>query len=75
MTDDVVWLTADEEDYVVAQANEPLDAKGAFRNDRVLVGGAPQAATLENLRANWSGRPTSPPPPTSRRSRRPRSSS
>jgi DNA-directed RNA polymerase subunit beta len=52
VTDDVVWLTADEEeDYVVAQANEPLDAKGAFRNDRVLVRRSPQAATLENLRA------------------------
>ncbi len=52
VTDEIVWLTADEEeDYVVAQANEPLDAKGAFRNDRVLVRRSPQAATLENLRA------------------------
>ena len=31
VTDDVVYLTADEEDnYVVAQANEPLDEKGCF---------------------------------------------
>jgi DNA-directed RNA polymerase subunit beta len=52
VTDDVVWLTADEEeDYVVAQANEPLDDEGRFRNDRVLVRRSPQAATLENLRA------------------------
>jgi DNA-directed RNA polymerase subunit beta len=52
VTDDVVWLTADEEeDYVVAQANEPLDDKGRFRNERVLVRRSPQAATLENLRA------------------------
>jgi DNA-directed RNA polymerase subunit beta len=52
VTDEIVWLTADEEeDYVVAQANEPLDAKGAYRNERVLVRRSPQAATLENLRA------------------------
>jgi DNA-directed RNA polymerase subunit beta len=52
VTDEIVWLTADEEeDYVVAQANEPLDAKKAFRNERVLVRRSPQAATLENLRA------------------------
>jgi DNA-directed RNA polymerase subunit beta len=52
VTDDVVWLTADEEeDYVVAQANEPLTAEGTFRNERVLVRRSPQAATLENLRA------------------------
>jgi DNA-directed RNA polymerase subunit beta len=52
VTDDIVWLTADEEeDYVVAQANEPLDDKMRFRNHRVLVRRSPQAATLENLRA------------------------
>jgi DNA-directed RNA polymerase subunit beta len=50
--DEIVWLTADEEeDYVVAQANEPLDDAKRFRNDRVLVRRSPQAATLENLRA------------------------
>jgi len=52
VTDEIVWLTADEEeDYVVAQANEPLDENGRFVNDRVLVRRSPQAATLENLRA------------------------
>jgi DNA-directed RNA polymerase subunit beta len=52
VTDDVVYLAADEEeDYVVAQANEPLNANNTFRNDRVLVRRSPQAATLENLRA------------------------
>ena len=36
VTDDVVYLTADEEDrYVVAQANEPLDAEGHFVNNNV----------------------------------------
>jgi DNA-directed RNA polymerase subunit beta len=52
VTDEVVWLTADEEeDYVVAQANEPLTDDGHFKGDRVLVRRSPQAATLENLRA------------------------
>jgi DNA-directed RNA polymerase subunit beta len=52
VTDDIVWLTADEEeDYVVAQANSELDDKNRFSQDRVLVRRSPQAATLENLRA------------------------
>jgi len=36
VTKDVVYLAADEEDnYVVAQANEPLDAEGHFVHDNV----------------------------------------
>ncbi len=36
VTDEVVYLTADEEDnYTVAQANEPLDADGHFVNNNV----------------------------------------
>ncbi len=36
VTEDVVYLTADEEDkYVVAQANEPLDENGYFVNANV----------------------------------------
>ena len=36
VTDEIVYLTADEEDnYVVAQANEPFDENGCFLNDRV----------------------------------------
>ncbi len=36
VTDHVDYLTADEEDrYVVAQANEPLDKEGRFVNERV----------------------------------------
>ena len=36
VTDEVVYLTADEEDnFVVAQANEPLDEKGHFVHDNV----------------------------------------
>ena len=34
--DEVVYMTADEEDeFIVAQANEPLDAEGHFVNERV----------------------------------------
>ena len=36
VTDEVVYMTADVEDnYVVAQANEPLDENGRFTNQRV----------------------------------------
>ena len=36
VTDEVVYLTADEEDrYVVAQANEPIDKDGHFVNNNV----------------------------------------
>nr|WP_122013663.1 DNA-directed RNA polymerase subunit beta [Maliibacterium massiliense] len=38
VTSDIVYMTADEEDdFVVAQANEPLDAEGHFVRDRVPV--------------------------------------
>ncbi len=36
VTDEVVYLTADEEDnYIVAQANEPLDEEGHFKKNNV----------------------------------------
>jgi DNA-directed RNA polymerase subunit beta len=38
VSDDIEYLTADEEDrHVVAQANSPIDASGRFEEDRVLV--------------------------------------
>ncbi len=38
VTDDIHYLTADEEDrHVVAQANSPIDADGRFVEDRILV--------------------------------------
>src|SRR6476620_7271657 len=38
VTDEIDYLTADDEDrYVIAQANAPLDAKMKFVEDRVLV--------------------------------------
>jgi len=38
VTNEIVYLTADEEDkYVIAQANEPLASDGSFVNERVNV--------------------------------------
>ncbi len=38
VSNEIIYLTADEEDkYVVAQANEPLDASGRFANKKVAV--------------------------------------
>ena len=38
VTDEVVYMPADEEDkYIVAQASEPLDKDGKFINDRIRV--------------------------------------
>ena len=44
-------MAADEEEnYVVAQANTPINADGTFKDARVLVRRSPQAASLEDLR-------------------------
>ncbi|MGI5998443.1 MAG: DNA-directed RNA polymerase subunit beta [Lutispora sp.] len=38
VTDEIVYVTADEEDdYIVAQANEPLDAEGRFIDKKVTA--------------------------------------
>ena len=38
VTDEIVYLTADEEDhYIVAQANAPLDEEGCFADNKVNV--------------------------------------
>ena len=51
VTDEVMYLTADEEEeYVVAQANAPLNPDGTFVNDRVLVRKSPQGASLSDLK-------------------------
>jgi DNA-directed RNA polymerase subunit beta len=37
VTDEIMYLSADEEDrYLIAQANEPLDDKGQFVNEKIL---------------------------------------
>ena len=51
VTDEIVYMAADEEEnYVVAQANTPLNADGTFVDERVLVRRSPQAASLEDLK-------------------------
>jgi DNA-directed RNA polymerase subunit beta len=51
VTNDIVYMAADEEEnYVVAQANTPLNADGSFAGERVLVRRSPQAANLEDLK-------------------------
>ena len=52
VTDEIKFLAADEEEeFVVAQANAPIDDEGKFINDRVLVRRSPQAVSLTELRA------------------------
>jgi DNA-directed RNA polymerase subunit beta len=47
VTDEIVYMTADsEEEYVIAQANAALDAKGNFTEERVLVRRGPQGAAV-----------------------------
>ena len=51
VTDEIRYMAADEEEkYVVAQANTPINADGTFRDERVLVRRSPQAASLEDLK-------------------------
>ena len=48
---EIVYMAADEEEnYVVAQANTPLNPDGTFVDERVLVRRSPQAASLDDLR-------------------------
>jgi DNA-directed RNA polymerase subunit beta len=51
VTGKIVYMAADEEEnYVVAQANTPLNDDGTIRDARTLVRRSPQAASLEDLR-------------------------
>ena len=51
VTDEVVYLAADEEEeYIVAQANTPLNPNGTFKEDRVLSRRSPQGASLSDLK-------------------------
>ena len=51
VTGEIVYMAADEEEnYVVAQANTPINADGTLKDDRVLVRRSPQAASLDDLR-------------------------
>jgi DNA-directed RNA polymerase subunit beta len=51
VTSEVRYMAADEEEkYVVAQANTPINADGSFKTDRILCRRSPQAASLEDLK-------------------------
>ena len=48
VTNEIIHLdAAEEEEYVVAQANAPLNPDRSFRNERVLVRCSPQSASLQ----------------------------
>ncbi len=54
VTDEVVYMTADMEDeYVVAQANEPLDETGRFVNNRVTVRIKEEITEVEKERVDY----------------------
>jgi DNA-directed RNA polymerase subunit beta len=51
VTSEIVYMAADEEEeYVVAQANAPLNEDGTFKEEKVLVRRSPQAASLADLK-------------------------
>src|SRR5262249_28242647 len=51
VTDAIAYLAADEEEeYIVAQANAPLNTDGTFKEERVLARRSPQATSLSDLR-------------------------
>ncbi len=51
VTDEIRYMAADEEEkYVVAQANTPINADGTFKTERILCRRSPQAASLEDLK-------------------------
>ena len=54
VTDEVVYMTADMEDnYVVAQANEPLDDQGRFANTKVTCRYRDEFLTLSPERVDY----------------------
>ncbi|MBQ8981148.1 MAG: DNA-directed RNA polymerase subunit beta [Eubacterium sp.] len=54
VTDEVVYMTADKEDeFVVAQANEPLDENGRFTNNRVTCRYRDEFLTLPPERVDY----------------------
>ena len=54
VTDIIDYMTADEEDnYVIAQANEPLDDEGRFVNERVTVRRREEIVEVEASRVDY----------------------
>ena len=54
VTDEVIYMTADVEDqYIVAQANEPLNEDGTFKNNRVTVRIREEITEVEKERVDF----------------------
>ena len=54
VTDEIVYLTADEEDnYIVAQANEPLDEEGKFLDKKVICRAREEFLEVEPTRVDF----------------------
>ncbi|MEE1283488.1 MAG: DNA-directed RNA polymerase subunit beta [Acutalibacteraceae bacterium] len=54
VSDEVVYMTADVEDnYIVAQANEPLDENNRFKNPRVNARHRDEFLDIENNRVDY----------------------
>lgn len=54
VTGEIVYLTADEEDdYIVAQANEPLDEKGIFMDKKVAARYKEEILEVESTRIDF----------------------
>ena len=54
VTDKIVYMTADEEDdYIVAQANEPLDEEGHFVNKKVNCRYRDEFISVDNKQADF----------------------
>ena len=54
VTDEVIYMTADVEDqYIVAQANEPLNEDGTFKNNRVQVRIREEITEVEKERVDF----------------------
>ena len=54
VTEQIDYMTADEEDkYIIAQANEPLDAEGHFVNERVTVRRRDEITQVEAARVDY----------------------
>ena len=54
VTEQIDYMTADEEDqYIIAQANEPLDDEGRFVNERVTVRRRDEIIQVEAARVDY----------------------
>ena len=54
VTDEIIYMTADEEDeYVVAQANEPLDEQGRFVDKKVTIRYMDQITEVEREKVDF----------------------